>query len=292
MNESKYLLTYDFKILYCANIKLKLSCKELDLKTLTFIKYNGNLNMIDYFFEINTDALNDIVGDVFRCKFGHELSSSDMEWIQKIEKVLKLNKSIYNNENLMFNYYMLKLKLAGFKEELAMQFTKSYFYMLNESDKIDSLPSLKDSIEVLNDIISLKEIWIGNNLYNYTQLEEDFLRTVLNYKRKLSYQFNFDMFKDDYLNIIQNSFIAYIYEFNKTESYLVRKAQTLLNNKSYMDVLIDIYKRIITGIIQYLIENGEYSDFAEDDYKFVNNLMENMKDTVKLYLTIFEDHLN
>lgn len=291
MSESKYFLTYDFKILYCPNINLKLSTKELNLDDLKFVKYNGNLNIIEIFFDIKSDTVNTIVDDVVKSKFGHELSKNDMEWIQKIEKALKVNSDIYENNHLMFNYYILKMRLAGFTEELAIAFTKNYFNNLNKKNEMDNLTSVKDSINILNNIIKTKEIWIGNNIYSYTKLEEEFLRTVLDYKKKLSFQFNFDIFKQDYLDIIQNSFIIYIYEYNKVPSYLVKNTKSILNNRSYIEMLLDIYNRIIMGILQYILNEDEYESFKYDGHKFLNTLIVDMCDTVKLYLNMLEESL-
>lgn len=291
MNEEKYLLTYDFKVLYCPSMKLKLSTKELDVKERKFIKYSGNLNIIDCFFEIDVETFNDIVENILNGKFGNELSDSDMDWIQKVEKILKVNKDIYNNDNLMFNYYILKMKLAGFEEGFAVQFAKNYFYNLKKKSELNNLISIEDSINILNNIIASKEIWLGNNIYAYTSLDEEFLRTLFNYKRKLGYKFNFDMLKQDYLNVIQNSFVLYIYEYNKKKSYLVKDKKTILNNEPYKNLLLEIYRRILEGIIKYLVEDGGYSDFANEGSKFIDNLINDMSDTVKLYLGLFEDTL-
>lgn len=287
MTESKYLLNHEFKILYCPSINIKLSTKELDMDTLKFVKYNGNLDTIDYFFEIDTNTVNDILGTVLNCKFGYELSTAEMDWIQKFENELKTNKEISKNRVLISNFYILKMRLAGFGVEFATAFAINYFRALSMQDVADNLTSVEQSIKKLDDIISSKEVWIGNEIDDYTSLDETFLSDVL--KRKIDNSLKFEEIKGDYLKLIQKSFIIYIYRYNSIKSYLVKETINILDNKSCKEILLDIHERIISGILKYLIENDDYPNFAND--KFIYNLINELSDTVSLYLTMVEDSL-
>lgn len=280
MNESKYFLTYDFKILYCPNTKLKLSCKELDINKLIFNKYNGDFNLIDYYFEIDSNTVDSLSKSVFNGKIGIELIDEDMEWIKKFERLAKTNIHLYENRNLLFNYIIMKLKLAGFQEPLALEFAKSYFLNLDKGLKI---PDESEFLKTIEYLINKKTYWIGNNIDKASQLENKFIKTLLAYKRKLQFKFDFSMLKDDYLKIVEKSIVNYLYSFNSTESYCVTKTLTLEEQEPY---LIQCYNIVLKNLFKEIIET-EYKDFINED-RFINMITKEMINVVRLHLAILK----
>lgn len=280
MIESKYLLTFDLRILYCPNIKLALSCKELNVETLEFSHYEGDLSIIQSCHELEAEKVELIVKNILNGEIGNELEEKDMLWLKTFDYQLTQNKNLFKNDKLVFNYLILKLRLLGFEEEDAKNIVQSYFqYKLLGAN----IPKVEDFIGAINKKMKNKRFWVCNDLYEEKEFELKFIRTVLMYKNKLNYKFDFKMFKDEYLKVCEKSFINKIYNFNKTPSYLVKRPLSISDQKHY---LIYTYKSHIAGILQYLLER-DFANLAHDEM-FINILIDDMASVLKLYLTIKE----
>lgn len=283
MIESKYLLTYDLKILYSPNVQLALTCKELDLETLEFSHFDGDLDILYSCYELEPDKVDLIVKNILNGDIGNELDNNEMSWIQAFEHQLNQDKQILENTKLVFNYLILKLKLLGFKEEESKNIVISYFRYKKEGLKV---PKVEKFIESINRKLRKKRFWICEDLYDEKDFELKFVRTILMYKTKLQSKFDFKMFKDEYLKVCEKSFINKIYNFNATPSYLVKRPLDISDQKQY---LLYTYKSHIAGIIQYLV-GKEFQHLAHDEM-FLNVLIDDMSSVLKLYLTIQETRL-
>ena len=280
MIESKYLLTFDLRILYCPSINLALSCKELNVETLEFSHYEGDLSVMQSCYELEAEKVELIVKNVLNGEIGNELEEKDMLWLKTFDYQLNQNKNLLKNDKLVFNYLILKLRLLGFEEEDSINIIQHYFQYKLQGIKI---PTVEDFIKAINQKMKNKRFWVCNDLYEEKEFELKFIRTVLMYKNKLNYKFDFKMFKEEYLKVCEKSFINKIYNFNKTPSYLVKRPLSISDQKHY---LIYTYKSHIAGILQYLLER-DFANLAHDEM-FINVLIDDMASVLKLYLTIKE----
>ena len=286
MSNTAYLIDYNLKLLYLANKNIKSLCKEFDFNDMNFSKkYSGNSDLIDCCLEIDDNTFKVLIDSTYNSKFSYELSDSDMEWIIKLESILPVDSNLYNDKKYMFNYIVLKLMLIGFPNELAINFATKYYSLVETGINV---PKIYEVINSINNIIDNKTIWIGNEINNYLENEEDFVRDILREKKRLKFDFDFSKFKDDYYNLTETSFINYIYEYNCKKSYLVKNKINLLDD-SCKQILLNIFERIIGGIIQYLLSN-EFREL-ESEYRFIDNLKDDLKNVVSIYLHVLDENL-
>lgn len=278
--DSKYLLTFDLRILYCPNIRLAISCQELNVEALEFSHYEKDLNILFSSYEIKAEKINNLVKNILNGKIGNELEEKEMLWVQKFEKELNENENLLKNEKLIFNYLILKLKLLGFEELEAQNFVKTYFKYKIEGKNI---PTIETFITAINKKLNNKVFWVCNNLDEEKEIEIKFIHKILNYKNKLMHNFDFNLFKDEYLNICEKSFINKIYKFNNEYSYLVTNPLFISDQKTYLTY---IYKVHIYKIFEYLLER-EFKNLSNDKM-FINALISDMSSVLNLFLEIKE----
>ena len=279
-NDSRYLLTFDLKILYCPNIKIRVSCKELDLETLEFSKYRGNIDDIDTSYPINVNEIEKIVKYIINGEFRNGIKTDYIEWLEMYEKALSDNPNLINDNKLAFNYLVLKYHLLGFPKNEAIDMVKFYFAL---KIKNYNIPPIEEVISILNNKINTTKYWIPNTIQEFKYLELDYLRTVFKDRLKYKYDFDFNFVRENYLKVCSLSFIKSIYQFNKEPSYLVRTPLDMKEQKKY---IINNYRTIIVGIIQYLLEN-EFPQLNTDD-KFLNSLITELTNTVDTYLSVIK----
>lgn len=278
MNESKYMLTYDFRILYCPNMKLRLSCKELNYKTMEFIKYDDDLSLLDYYIELNKADVDLIITTIFNGVIGIELSEEDMNWLKTFDSLLEEDLSIIYNKKLAFNYSVLKLKLIGFSEDVALKIATKQF--LNQ-ELYPKYPHYTVFLDKINEILDRRDFWISNKIDSYREAEIDYLRTVLNYKNRLKYKFDYSVFKNEYLKLIEKSFMPHLIQYNSEHSYLIRR---VLNFEKQIPFLEKSYKYVIIEILNALMLK-EYPQLLLEE-SFFYDLVEEMYNVVNLYLNI------
>lgn len=276
MYNSKYLLSSDFKILYLPNSELKLSCKEFDFKSMNFKNYEGNIKFLDYYYEIDKDFLNDLMEKLLQGEIGIELDKKEMELLVKLEDMIHTKKEISNNKQIMFNYCVLKMKLAGFPEKVALAFIKNQFF--NES-RVNGYPNILVLIDNINSLLNKRKFWINKDSLNYVDIEKSFIKTVFDYKIKLKSNFSFSMFKSQYVDIIKDSFVPKLVNFNETKSYLVEKPTKLETQKKH---LYNSFKYVITGIIDDLLKT-DYTSLSSQEY-FIHELIDYLSDEFNLYV--------
>lgn len=265
---NKYFLTQDLEILYCPSLKLTKTCRVLNVETFEFVEFRGEFTLEKY-YRLNDDDISYIVNNILNSKIGHELNEKELDWILSFEKYKKENKNI--SKRLLFNYLILKLKLIGFSDNLSKDVALKFLNM----DGFNAANFLK----AINLIISKKEIWIPISSDSKKYLDERFLIKVFTQKEELSYEFNFDVFKDEYFNLLSNSFLSEIVKFNKKKSYLNKK---ILMIKESKEDLKDIYRYNILGIVEYVVN----SKFQRTDDIFVNVLIDELMLVVDEYLEV------
>ena len=274
----KYVLTFDFRIIYCKNINLRVGLKELNFDNLSFVPYNEDSSVIDYGYEVATNDVQYIINTVFNSKIGYELQNKEMLWLEAFEKKLKINPNILNNEKLTFNYLILKLLLIGFSEEMAIDIIKKYYESIRSNIIV---PNINNMIDKINEFIAKKEYWVSNNIYENQSAEINFLTRILNAKRASKFNFDFTDYKDEYFTLCYNSLIMDNYKYNSEYSYLVNKPKKLNAQKEY---LLQIYSSTIGVLLNHLIQT-EFMDFYSED-RFINMLVDEMIKVVNTFLNI------
>lgn len=277
MTDIKYFLTFDFRILYSPNINLGLLCKELDVNSLEFVRFDGDINELKYYYEIQPEKIDVLVKNILTGEIGTELNSKEMYWLELFEDELTNNKDLISDNKLTFNYLILKLKLLGFDDREAEEIITNYYKHLLSG--IDIL-TVEELVSIINRKMKKKKFWVCNDLSDEKEIELEFIKKVLNKKIELSHNFDFDVFRNEYLEICKKSFINKIYKFNSNYSYLISNPLSLVEQKQY---LISIHKSHIAGILQYLIQEYKY---LSNDTIFFNMLIEEMSNVLKLYLSI------
>lgn len=274
----KYVLTFDFRIIYCKNINLRVGLKELNFDNLSFVPYNEDSSVIDYGYEVATNDVQYIINTVFNSKIGYQLQNKEMLWLEAFEKKLKINPNILNNEKLTFNYLILKLLLIGFSEEMAIDIIKKYYESIRSNIIV---PSINNMIDKINEFIAKKEYWVSNNIYENQSAEINFLTRILNVKRASKFNFDFSDYKDEYFTLCYNSLIMDNYKYNSEYSYLVNKPKKLNAQKEY---LLQIYSSTIGMLLNHLIQT-EFMDFYSED-RFINMLVDEMIRVVNTFLNV------
>lgn len=275
---SKYVLTFDFRIIFCKNINLRIGLKELNSDNLSFIPYNEDPSIIDYGYELANSDVGYIINTVFNNKKGYQLQNKEMLWLETFENKLKLDSNILNNKKLAFNYLILKLLLIGFSEEMAIDIIRKYYELIEDNIEV---PNIIDVINKINKFIDKKEYWVSNNIYENQLTEINFLTKILNEKRVCKFNFDFNDYKDEYFKLCYNSLIMDNYKYNSKYSYLVNNPKNLNAQKEY---LLEIYSSTIGMLLNYLIQT-DFMDFYSED-RFINTLVDEMITVINTFLNV------
>lgn len=274
---TKYVLTYDLKILYCQDIDLNLACKELNLETLQFRLYDGKREDLYTGFELNPNEVNVIAKKILMGKIGYELSEEKMKWLIKFEDLLKTNISLILNKKVAYSYFILKLQLLGFAEGISQDIIDFYYQNL-EQNKPVAHPQI--FLKRINELIKHKILWIPNNLEHEETIETNFLKDVIYSKLDTMYKFSFDkQYGDVYLNnICKNGIVHKILEYNMHPSYLVRKKRSALN---LIPFLFSEYELTIENLMKTIYTNN----YMNINYGFITDTIKHMETYLRLYIS-------
>lgn len=277
MTDSGFFLTYDLKILYCPNLQIANTCKELNMMTQNFIQFDGNLNVLNNSYKLNAEEVQSIVKNIFIGQIGDELPKENMNWIIEYEELLKQDPSIITNRDLTFNYFILKFILMGFSPDKAKDIVVNYYEHIIKEDDV---PHPQILLNQINKFLTYKKFWVKFDIKNEKLKEFKMMKKIMKAKEELGYNFNFEsLFKQEYLGLITYSFVPQLIKFNQTESYLVKEKIDLNTQIPY---ITQVYQEILLGIIYRICE----TDNKPYDEPFVNNLLKEMTSVLKLYLTI------
>lgn len=277
MTDSGFFLTYDLKILYCPNLQIANTCKELNMITQNFTQFDGNLNVLNNSYKLNAEEVQSIVKNIFIGQIGDELPKENMNWIIEYEELLKQDPSIITNRDLTFNYFILKFILMGFSPDKAKDIVVNYYEHIIKEDDV---PHPQILLNQINKFLTYKKFWVKFDIKNEKLKEFKMMKKILKAKEELGYNFNFEsLFKQEYLGLITYSFVPQLIKFNQTESYLVKEKIDLNTQIPYVT---QVYQEILLGIIYRICE----TDNKPYDEPFVNNLLKEMTSVLKLYLTI------
>lgn len=274
---SKYLLSFDFRIFYCPETFFIGACKELNFNTLKFEPYTGNKELVLYAYEINVSEINSIVKSILLSKISYQLSEKNIIWIKEFESNLSKFPELWDKEKYMFNYFILKIMLMGFSQGKALDIAKKYFeYKRKDSPILE----LKRVIKAVNEIIDSKEYWITNKVYEYEPMEMKFIERIFKSKIELGYNFDYRYFEADYIEICNNSFSKENYLLNSSKMYPIKKVKSFDEQAPY---ILQSYEAVIVGIINSLIAE-KYKRFQHEQ-KFLTSLLSDMKNTLSITMT-------
>lgn len=251
MNESIFYIDY------CLDIYSKLKIWDGEIK-----KYNPNTGRFETIednkkifknnaIEIDLDSVRNIIKNMIHSEYSNCLEENDEKWLDRYEKESKKRPELLNNQELMFNYLVLKSKLAGLDEEIACQLYGYYFKSKNESDiKLQTIPEI---LAVLENFINNKKYWIPD-ITNELNKEFSIIDDIM-VKRMSTVTFDFSFFESRYLGICNNGYLKRIYEYNNKISKYVKKEQTLEELKPF---LLKYYKKKTNEFMDILTEKYEY----------------------------------
>lgn len=275
--KSKYVLTYDLKILYCPNIQLKNICKELNLMTYEFSQFEGKESAIDNGYEIAANTVKNIADKIIMGKVGNELPEKEMKWIQDYERLLREDLSLITNRELTFNYLILKLALAGFSLDVAKNIVVHYYTnIINQND----VPHPQIFLNEINNVLKNKTFWVKFDLQKEEVSEYLFIKKVLKARERIGYTFSFDeLFRTEYLNLASDGVATSLIKYNQQPSYLVTHKMSL---NEQMPLVLSVYKKIIWGLIV-----KAYTEMGKPvDELIAKGLVKDMTNILKLYMTI------
>lgn len=276
MVDSGYFLTYDLKILFCPNIQLSTTCKEINVDTHMFTQFDGSIDAVMNAYPIDKDDVNPMINNILTGKIGDELPQEQMDWIQTFEDLLKEDASLITNRDLAFNYFILKFILMGFSPDFAKDLVINYYeHIIRE----ENVPHPQILLNQINRFLAYKKFWVKNNIRDEKLREFKMMKKILRAKQEMDYKFKFEYCKKEYLELVRHSIVPVLIKFNQQESYLVKEKLDLNTTIPYVT---QVYQEILLGIINRICQ----TDGIPYDESFINSLLKDMTGTVKLYLTI------
>lgn len=275
--QSKYVLTYEMKILYCQDMNLNLTCKELNLETLQFRLYDGDREDLETGFELNPNDVNLIASEILMGKVGYSLSDDKMKWLEKFETLLKLDMKLLLNKKVAYSYFVLKLQLLGFSENISKDIMYQYYENLLNKKKVAHPQVLLKNI---NHLIKCKIFWVPMNLDKEEEKEYQFLEKVIQSKLDMMYKFSFDqIYSDQYLFLCKHGLVNKLLDFNTHPSYLVRRKQPITNLVPY---ILDEYSKIIHRLMMDIYTKR----FLNTNEGFIQDTIKHMETYIRQYISV------
>lgn len=275
--QSKYVLTYEMKILYCQDMNLNLTCKELNLETLQFRLYDGDREDLETGFELNPNDVNLIASEILMGKVGYSLSDDKMKWLEKFETLLKLDMKLLLNKKVAYSYFVLKLQLLGFSENISKDIMYQYYENLLNKKKVAHPQVLLKNI---NHLIKCKIFWVPMNLDKEEEKEYQFLEKVIQSKLDMMYKFSFDqIYSDQYLFLCRHGLVNKLLDFNTHPSYLVRRKQPITNLVPY---ILDEYSKIIHRLMIDIYTKR----FLNTNEGFIQDTIKHMETYIRQYISV------
>lgn len=277
---SKFFLSYDFRIFFCPDTFLIGACKELNQETLKFELYTGNKELVEHAYTIEADEINSMVKGILTGRISYLLNDKNLSWIKEFEITASKQSQLWENERYVFNYLILKAMLMGFSQSKALEVVKSYFEYKRECIPVLNLKSM---VKAMNKNIDSKEFWITNRMSEFDKLETSFLKKVLDNKVSSGFAFDYKYFEREYISICNNSFSKENYLINLKKSYPIKKNKTLQEQTPY---IFQAYESIMGAIINNLVTTSFPK--LQQEGKFLTGLLYDMKDTLTITMTTWE----
>jgi hypothetical protein len=279
---SKYLLSYDFRIFYCPETFFIGAYKELNQETLKFELYTDNRDLVEYAYPIDVSEIDPIVKTILMGSISYLLSEQNLAWIKEFEATTSKNPDIWEDEKYVFNYLTLKIMLMGFSESKALDIAKSYFKYKREGHPVLNIKSM---VKAINKNIDSKEFWITNKMIEFDPVETSFLKKVLTNKISSGFAFDYKYFEREYMSICNSSFSKENFSINSVKSYPIKKTKNLQDQTPY---IFQAYESIMTTIVNNLVLN-KFPQLQHEP-KFLINLLAEMKNTLSNTMLMWEQN--
>ena len=218
-----------------------------------------------------------IMKEVFHSKYGQLLTDDKMKWYLNYEKESKKHPKLLKNNELLYNYLVLKATLAGMPEEFAEKIYANYMFNLEEYS--DRMIPPNQILEKFDKIIQEKIYWIPNienELNKECLIIDDIIR-----KRSTSPDYNFSQFEARYLKLCSNGYLKKIKEYNENPNNLYSRGLSFEEQK---DFLINYFSKSTKFLIETLADNYSYFKGNFDSKKALHdNMVRTMEYSMKYW---------
>lgn len=273
-----YMITYDFNIYTKPDIWDK-EYKIYDYQTGFFKELETKPKYIDENILIaDLDVIKDIMKNIVYSEYGKILDEDKMKWYLNFEKESKKYTDLLNNEELLYNYLILKSMLAGATEEEAKIIFSDYFN--KKRNNIPNLISYNKIIEKLDFFIKNKKYWIPditNEEKKEILLLDDMMRS-----RAENQNYKYELFEKRYLDICNSGYIRKIMEYNKNPNNDFSKGIPFLEQK---DFLIKFFNKRTEECIDALVE---YYPYFKGNFASKKMIIDNMQRTLEYAMKFWE----
>ena len=227
MGKIIYLLTYDLQLYTKPEIWDK-EYKKYNKDTGYFEELDKKPNGLDTnAIECDIVIVTEIMKNIIHADYGVLLDSEKMKWYINFQKEVKNRPALLENDELLFNYLILKATLAGMSENLAK--TIYAHYMNKKLNDASNLISPSQIIDVQEKIIQTKVYWIpdiSEELKKECLLIDDIIRS-----RSTSSDYSFEMFEARYLRLCNEGYIRRILKYNKDANNLFSRGLSFEEQK-------------------------------------------------------------
>lgn len=269
------------KVIYLVSHSLKLYTRP-DIWDNEYKQYNINSG---YFEEIekkpeylennvlvaNTGIVQNIMKNVLHSNYGILLPEDKMNWYLNFQKESNKHPDLLKNDELLFNYLVLKAELAGMSFESAEIIYSDY--VNKKKNNTEGLVCYDEIFKVFDEIIENKTYWIPN-IEDEIKKESLILDDMI-HSRSTSSNYKFELFEKRYLNLCNTGYIKKIMEYNKNSNNLYSKGLSLDEQK---DFLLDYFTEKTEKLMTEISDNYEY---FKGNFASKKAMMDNMKRTLE-----------
>lgn len=279
MAKTMYLITYDLKFY----TKPEIWDKEYKI-------YNSNSGYFEELeekpigidinsLECDIDVIKDIMKDVIHTDCGYLIDDDKMKWYLNFEKEQKTKPHLLKNDELLFNYLVLKGTLAGIKEDVAKQIYANY--IANKNNYSGDITKIEQIIFRLDEFIKQKKYWIpdiSGEINKECLLLDDIIRS-----RSTSVDYNFEMFEERYLKTCNEGYIRKILRYNKNKNNLFSQGLSFSEQK---DFLLKFFEITETKLIESIADSYEY---FKGNFASKRTLIENMRRVLEYAMKFWDE---
>lgn len=224
-----YLLTYDLKLYTKPDIWDK-EYKSYNEQTGYFEEIKKPEQLEINTIEVNIDIIKGLMKNVIHADSNILLAPNNLTWYLNFEKEAKNRPHLLENNELLFNYLVLKAMLAGVSESLAKMLFADY--ISKKMNQMEGLMAISDIIKVLDKYINQKIYWvpdISEEIQQECMLITDIIQT-----RSTSPDYNFEKFEARYLKLCNNGYTRKILRYNKDKSNLFARGLTFDEQREFL----------------------------------------------------------
>lgn len=250
MNESIFYIDYCLNI-YSKPVIWDGEVKKYNIETGRFESISTeDKNFTNNAIEISIDAARDVIKNTFHSLYSNCLKYEDEKWLERFEFEITKRPYLKENDELVFNYVILKANIAGVPDYISVQLYSNFFANKKEER---TTQSIDDILNKLNFYRNKKRFWIPD-IKNELAKEFSIIDDIM-LKRISEPNFKFNFFESRYLSICNDGFLKKIWYFNKTKNKYVLED---FSEEELRNFLFKYYKKTIDEFIDNLSEKYLY----------------------------------